>query len=213
MSETKDFYLVAMSAMVIVSFANFFGLTIGGISVILGITFFITSRVADKTTSPDTSLSLKTIGPNFKNKSLWFWIFSPLLMNLFCIILATLFLPEFIEHLIGRTGTMISLDTLFALILQLAILALGEEIAWRGFFQKQLSTRLPILPALILTSFLFSIAHYTVGNFAVISYDMFFIFINSMLYGFVFYKTTNIWISAISHFTANLFIIIIFSFM
>ncbi|WP_153730768.1 CPBP family intramembrane glutamic endopeptidase [Sporosarcina obsidiansis] len=156
---------------------------------------------------------MKAIRINLKDKSIWLWITLPLLMNLLCILLATTFLPEFMEHLAGRTERLISFNQLALLILQLAILALGEEIAWRGFFQKQVSKWLPILPTLMVTSLLFSIAHFTVGDMVVVSYDLFFIFINSMLYGIVFHKTNNAWISAFSHFIANLSVAFLLFFM
>ncbi|MBN3555795.1 CPBP family intramembrane metalloprotease [Fictibacillus nanhaiensis] len=98
------------------------------------------------------------------------------------------------------------------LVLQLAVLALGEEIAWRAFFQNQLSKYIPIIPTIILTSIIFSLGHFAVGNAVVVSYDIFFIFINSVIYGVIFYKTNNAWISAISHFIANVFSIILISF-
>ncbi|WP_067729844.1 hypothetical protein [Oceanobacillus damuensis] len=89
---------------------------------------------------------MEVIGANLKEKSIWIWVVLPLIMNVVCFVLSTLFLPEFIENIYDRIESMISLKTLLLLVLQLAILALGEEIAWRGFFQKQLSKLLPIIP-------------------------------------------------------------------
>jgi membrane protease YdiL (CAAX protease family) len=202
-----------MVIMTIVSFSNFLGFNVAGISVIVGIIFFLINRVLEKNVSSDSGLNVKAIGINLKDKSIWFWVALPLIMNLVCFTLAALFLPEFIEHIYGRTEFMVSLDKLLILVLQLAILALGEEIAWRGFFQKQLSKWLPIIPTLILTSIVFSLGHFAVGNMVVVSYDIFFIFINSVLYGVIFYKTNNAWISAISHFIANLVSVIIILFL
>lgn len=201
-----------MIVMAIVSFSNFLGLSIAGISVIVGIAFFFINRVLGKDVTSNNSLNMKAIGTNLKDKPIWFWIVLPLIMNVISFIVATLFLPEFVEHIYDRTRFMVSLDKLLLLVVQLAILALGEEIAWRGFFQKQLNKWLPIIPTLILTSILFSLGHFAVGNVVVASYDIFFIFINSILYGVVFYKTNNVWISAISHFIANLFSVIVISF-
>ncbi|MFF5996905.1 type II CAAX endopeptidase family protein [Lysinibacillus sp. KU-BSD001] len=204
MTKNKIICLVAIVVMAIVSFSNFFGVNIAGLSVIVGIAFFFINRFSKRNITSDDSLNVKAIGTNLKDKSIWFWIFSPTIMNVICFTLATMFLPEFIEHIYNRTEFVISLDKIFLLVLQLAIFAIGEEIAWRGFFQKQLSGLLPIIPTLILTSIIFSFGHFAAGNIAVVSYDIFFIFINSVLYGVVFYKTNNAWISAISHFIANL---------
>ncbi|WP_431028377.1 lysostaphin resistance A-like protein [Lysinibacillus sp. LZ02] len=205
MTKNENIYLVAIVVMTIVSFSNFFGFNIAGLTVIVGITFFFINRFSKKNVTSDNALNVKAIGTNLKDKSICFWIFSPMIMNIICFTLATLFLPEFIEHIYNRTEFVVSLDKILLLVLQLAIFAVGEEIAWRGFFQKQLSKWFPIFPTLILTSIIFSFGHFSVGNIAVVSYDILFISINSLLYGVVFYKTNNAWLSAISHFIANLF--------
>lgn len=174
-------------------------------SVIVGIVFFFINSVLEK----DNGLNVKAIGKNLKEKAIWFWIALPLVVNAVSLAAASFFLPEFVEHIYGRIKFMVLLDQRLLPFLQLAILALGEEIAWRAFFQKQLNKWLPIIPTLILTSILFSLGHFTASNIAVTSYDIFFIFINSLLFGVVFYKTNNAWISAISHFLANLYAVIV----
>jgi membrane protease YdiL (CAAX protease family) len=99
------------------------------------------------------------------------------------------------------------------MIIQLAFLALGEEIAWRAFFQRQLSKALPIIPTLLISSLLFAVGHFNQGDAVIVLYDVFFVFINSVLYGIIFHKTNNAWINAISHFVANLFSIIVLVFL
>ena len=205
--------IVAILVMAIVSFSNFFGYSLAGISIIIGVLFFFIKGIFERNIASENTLNTRAIGKNLKDKSIWFWITLPLIMNIICFALAKLFLPEFIDHIYGRTEMVVSPNMVVLLILQLAIMALGEEIAWRGFFQKQLSKWLPIMPTLILTSILFSLGHFAVGNIAVVSYDLFFIFINSVLYGIVFYKTNNIYISAISHFIANLFAAVVLFFL
>ena len=79
---------------------------------------------------------MSTISKHLKDKSILFWITLPSIMNIICFALAILFLPEFIDHLHSRTEIVVSVNMVALLILQLAIMALGEEIAWRGFFQK-----------------------------------------------------------------------------
>lgn len=209
----KSISIVAMLVMFIVSFSNFFGYSLAGISIIIGVSFFFIKRISERNIDSENTLNVRVIGEYLQDKSIWFLITLPTIMNIICLALATLFLPEFIDHINGRTEIVVSANMVMLLILQLAILALGEEIAWRGFFQKQLSKWLPTIPTLILTSIVFSLGHFAVGHIAVVSYDIFFIFINSVLYGILFYKTNNVYISAISHFIANLFTIIVLFFL
>lgn len=197
-----------MIAMTAVSFGSLFGISIAGISVIIGIVFFFIISRLEKYDSADTGLNAKAIGTSLQDKTIYLWIVLPLILNVVCIMLAKLILPEYIEHLSGRTGFVVSLDKIVFLAFQLAILALGEEIAWRAFFQKQLGKALPIIPTLIVTSIIFAFGHIVEGSNVIVAYDIFFIFINSIIYGVIFYKTKNAWISAISHFIANLFTII-----
>ncbi|WP_277585147.1 CPBP family intramembrane glutamic endopeptidase [Psychrobacillus antarcticus] len=213
MANIKKLCLIAMIAMTVVSFGNLFGFSIAGISVIICIVFFFIISSLGKKYSDDTGLNTKEIGTSLKDKKIYLWIVLPLILNVVCIVLAKLFLPEYIEHLSGRTGFVVSLDKIVFLAFQLAILALGEEIAWRAFFQKQLGKALPIIPTLIVTSIIFAFGHSVLGSNVIVAYDIFFIFINSIIYGVIFYKTNNAWISAISHFIANLFTIIGISFL
>jgi membrane protease YdiL (CAAX protease family) len=74
------------------------------------------------------------------------------------------------------------------LLLQLVVLALGKEIAWRAFFQNRITKHIPIIPATLITSTLFAIGHTSDGDILAVSYNIFFVFINSILHGIVFIK-------------------------
>lgn len=104
-------------------------------------------------------------------------------------------------------------DKAILLVFQLAFLALGEEIALRAFFQKQLSKAFPISIRPVISSVLFALGHLREGNVIIVTYDIFFIFINSILYGVIFHKSNNAWISGISHFIANLFSVTVLVFL
>lgn len=94
-------------------------------SVIVGIVFFFINSVLEK----DNGLNVKAIGKNLKEKAIWFWIALPLVVNAVSLAAASFFLPEFVEHIYGRIKFMVLLDQRLLPFLQLAILALGEEIA------------------------------------------------------------------------------------
>lgn len=213
MQNIKKTPLIVIILMTILSFSNLFGLKIAGITVVIGVVFFFIHKVAEKQPDHESGLDIGAIKINFKNKSIWFWIALPILMDAICITIATLFLPEYIEHVLARTEVFVSFDIIVIMIIQLAFLALGEEIAWRAFFQKQLNKALPIIPTLLFSSVLFAIGHFNQGNAVIVLYDVFFVFINSVLYGIIFQKTNNAWVSAIAHFGANLFSIIVLVFL
>jgi len=134
-------------------------------------------------------------------------------MNFLVIILAKMILPDYIEHVVTRSGVMLNVSMLPILMVQLLIFALIEEIAWRGFFQKHLQSHLSVLPAIVITSVLFSLGHLSTGPLVIVAYDLLFVFVNSLIYGFIFSKTNNVWMSTVSHFIANTFAVIILFFL
>jgi membrane protease YdiL (CAAX protease family) len=204
MKNIKTISLVAMGIMTILSFSNLLGESIAGASIFVGIAFFFINKYLEKQPMRDSGLDIKAIGANFKDRRIWFWMAMPLIMDIVSITISKLFLPEYIDHVVARAGNIVSFDNLLLLAIQLPVFALGEEIAWRAFFQKQLNKKLHILPALLISSVLFALGHLAEGSTIVVIYDIFFVFINSILYGVVFYKTNNAWASGISHFFANL---------
>ncbi len=209
MKNGKRITVISMILMALLSLTSLFKITIGGesiklvsITLVVGIVAFFVTRKTNK--SIEEGLNLKTLFRSLKDKKVILLVLMPVIMNVICFLIATIFVPEFIAHLKSRTG-FLSLSQIPLLIIELMISALGEEIAWRAFFQKQVSKMLPFISSLILSSALFSLCHYAEGSLLVVLYDLLFIFVNALFYGIVFQKTDNAYISTIAHFIANLF--------
>jgi membrane protease YdiL (CAAX protease family) len=83
-------------------------------------------------------------------------------------------------------------------------LALLEEVAFRAFMQGKLMSCIKPAWAIAATSLFFALAHLSPGEPLVVAYDLLFVFIDSLLYGVLFYKTNNVYASILSHFAANL---------
>lgn len=201
----KKLPLFIMIIMAILSFTNLFGLNIAGASIVIGVIFFFINKAYEKESDKDSGLDIKAIGTNLGDKKIWFWIVLPIIMDAICITISKLFLPEYIEFEAMRAGAFVAVELSIASIFQFLVFALGEEIAWRAFFQKQLSKAISIIPVLLSSSLLFTLGHFKAGNPIIVAYGLLFTFINSCLYGVVFHKTKNAWVSTISHFTANIF--------
>ncbi len=213
MKRNGNAKILVLVLIVIVSLTNLFGLSAAGISVIIGIAAYFVFKAAEKQSFRECGLDLKSLGEIAKKPVIWLWIIMPTIMNFLVIILAKLILPSYVEHIVSRSEAMLLVNNLPVLIIQLLVFAIGEEIAWRAFFQKQIRSFLPIIPAILITSVFFSLGHLTSGSPVIVAYDLFFVFVNSLIYGIVFHKTNNVWLSAISHFAANLFAVIILFFL
>lgn len=209
MKYVKNMNSTFLLAMTVISVTQLFGMGIAGVSVCLGLAFFFIDKAIRKTPFSKSGLNIRAIGSTLKERKIWLWILLPTVLDALSIALSKLVLPEYIGHVLSRTEMFVSFDNVLFIIFQLALLALGEEIAWRAFFQQQINQYISFMPSLIICSVLFAIGHIASGNPIIVFYDIFFVFLNSIVYGIVFYKSKNAWISAISHFTANLFGIII----
>ncbi len=134
----------------------------------------------------------------------WWLILLPIGTGLASLFLSKLIIPEYFAHVIERTQPMLAFYNLLILIPQLFILALAEEICFRGFFQRKLGICFNIRVAIIITSLIFALGHLSEGSPIVVIYDITWIFIDSIIYGILFYKTKNIYICWISHLLANI---------
>ena len=201
----KKLALTAMLLMIVFSFSGLLVLlgdnnvNLTSITLLIGIVFYFVTREPEE----KEAMSLKAVPERLKDWKTDLLIIMPVVMNIICYAFAKAYVPEFLEHLSGRTD-FLSSGQIVILIAELIIAALGEEIAWRGFFLSKLSKRLPFVPALLITAMLFSICHFTIGSLVVVLYDLLFIVVNAVFYGLVYKRSNNIVVSTISHFIANL---------
>lgn len=201
---------VAMVAIAIVSFANLFNLTIGenigfaGIGIIIGVVAFFITKIVEKQPFESSGFDIRAIPENLKDKKNWFWILTPIIWGAITLPIELYALPGAKEHILSRTASLITYDTTAMTVIMLFILALGEEIAMRSFFQNQLNRVMSVTPAIIITSILFTVAHYAAGNIISVSFDLFSVFVLSVLYGIIFHKTKNGWMCGLAHFLSNL---------
>jgi membrane protease YdiL (CAAX protease family) len=205
--KSKKIEMILMSIMALISLTSFLNikngdLSIAGISTIFGAVLFFVWINRNKKQGNSVGLSGKNLIGDIKIS--WLYIIMPSIINIICIIISKLFLPDYVDHVVGRTDNVISFQIIILMVIQFVIFAFLEEISWRGFLQKQLGHYTNPAVSIIITSVFFSIGHVSKGNPVIVIYDVFFVFCNSIFYGLVFQKTKNSFASAISHFIANL---------
>lgn len=211
MNKIKRLPLIAILFMIIFSFSGFLKLfneniaNLSSVTLLIGIVVYFIAREPEER----DAMSLKAIPGLIKDWKVILLILLPIVADIVCYVLAKLFVPEFLEHLAERTD-FLSFDKIVIMVVELVVAALGEEIAWRGFFQNQLSKKIDFVPSLLVTACLFALCHLSAGSVVVVVYDLLFIVINAVFYGLVYKKTDNIIISTISHFLSNLFSVLIF---
>jgi len=158
--------------------------------------FLIERRARRRNNRTNTFLS------NLKQN--WYWILLVAVgfqsLDLFVF---THYLPEMTEHITLR-APLLNEGLSFKLIITILIAALGEEIAFRGLIQDRFSWYMKPYVSIPLTSIIFALMHLSNGNALIVSIDMTSVFLDSIVFGIIYYRTQNIWMSWIAHAAANL---------
>lgn len=167
---------------------------------LLPIVYFLVERRVRKREREDIGFKFKSIWRNFKE--IWYFVFFVgVILQLFYLYVFKSFFPEVMVHVQERASFIQSFDG--KLLISLLVLALGEEIVFRGLVQGRLHWVVKPLPAILISSIIFALMHITSGNLLIISLDLTTIFIDSVFFGIIFYKTKNIYVSWLAHAMAN----------
>jgi len=151
------------------------------------------------------------IGFNFKGVPLAIrenWLFILLVVfvtPLITVVIGKLFVPEYFTHVLNRVAPYVTMESMNKLLLQLLVLAFGEEIVFRAFLQGRLSLFINPEWAIILSSIVFTAVHFTAGVLVVVAMDLISVFVDSILFGIIFKRSNNVFASTIAHFLGNSF--------
>lgn len=187
---------------------------IAGYAVFVGIAFFFTVEALAGTRGNDSGLRFKTFPADLRKPGVLLWMLLPIASALATMTVGNLiFGKDFVAHVMGRADSLLSFDKILLLVGQIILAALGEEIAFRGFFAGKAMKLFPFWPCAIVSSIVFAAGHIAVGNVGLVFYDVVCIFIDSILYTIVYRKSGNCLVSAVSHMLSNAsFIVVAFAF-
>lgn len=178
---------------------------IAGYSVLVGIAFFFITEAADKTKKTDPGLRFHTIPADLKKPGVIPWLLLPIVSGVVSLVVGNwIFGGALVPHVLGRASFVgVSFDKIALLIGQMLILALGEEIAYRGFFFGKTLKIFPAWLCAVVSSAVFAAGHIAAGNIGLVIYDVATVFLDSLLFSVVCYKSGNCVISTISHILGN----------
>jgi membrane protease YdiL (CAAX protease family) len=120
------------------------------------------------------------------------------------ILWAKQFFPAFLEHVQAR----LPFETGFSwgvLLPLLAVSLLGEEMTYRALIQSRLIPFIGLWAAVGVTSILFGLAHFAPGPVLVVIVDIGLVILDSILYGIIFARSTNIWVVWLAHLLGDIF--------
>ena len=176
---------------------------IAGYSVFVGIAFFFIVEAIQKPKHDESGLRFGTFWSDLRKSGALLWAFPVASAILTLIVGHLLFGRAFVDHIVGRTSAILSFERIPLLIGQVIIAALGEEIAFRGFFVGKAMKRFPFWLCTVVSSVAFAAGHIAVGNAGLVAYDIATVFIDSMIYAVVYRRSGNCLMSTISHTLCN----------
>ena len=181
-----------------------------GAGFLFGIVYFFLYQAVTRKSFDEMHFSIRSLGKWLRRPGIWGWILLPAAVNLLQIAAARIVSPPFYGEMIREELTRVS--TLVprgvtadfpALIPYLLVLAMGEEICFRAFFQDRLSNYVPAGLSILLSSIVFTAGHVASEPPGVAVFWVLNTFVLSILFGVIQKKTENAYVSTISHFISN----------
>ncbi len=194
--------IIAMMLLILTKFTAMDQLV--GYSLLVGIPcFFIVEWIA-KTPQEDSGLRFRTFFADLKKCGVLLWLVYPVVSVIADLIVGSLLFDHlYIDHVIGRTDSILNYENFLVLIGQFLIGAMGEEIAFRGFFTGKGMKLTGFWPVALCSSVFFALAHLAEGSPAIVIYDLAGIFLDAIVYSLIYRKTGNCLISMVCHFLIN----------
>jgi membrane protease YdiL (CAAX protease family) len=118
-------------------------------------------------------------------------------------LVARLLWPALLEHIRQRIP-FLNPSSISVLILTIVVIALFEELIYRGLLQQRLSWYLNNFLAIAIASLVFGIQHFTPGNPAVVTADIAGVVLDGMIFGWIFSRCRNLLVSWSAHVAADL---------
>ena len=197
--------LMGIAVMILLAFTKVVpSSNIAGYSVFVGIAFFFIIEAVAKTPNAESGLRFDTIVEDIKKPGVIVWLLLPSVSGIVTLVVGNLmFSGEFVVHVMGRTSSILSFDKTALLIGQIIIAAFGEEIAYRGFFLGKGMKKYPFWLCAVVSSLAFAAGHIATGDVGIVIYDIANVFIDSLIFSVIYYKSGNCVISTFSHILGN----------
>jgi membrane protease YdiL (CAAX protease family) len=198
----KSIFTETISIIGLIIILSFVFKQIAGLFNIIAIVYLFIERRKRGRTWEDIGFKSKSIMTDIKNN--WHWIITVGVIIQFSVItIAKYFIPGYFEHVQARIPLM-NLSQMVPLLTMIFIGTFAEEIVYRGFFQERISWFIKPAYAIVFVSIVFGIVHYSSDTIPIVVYDIGTIFIDSIIYGIIYNRTKNIYVSWIAHLLADL---------
>ena len=199
MVETMTVLILTVGLAVVANLAPSIAVVPGLISLFLPLAYLLVERRARH--RPWAALGIRRGFVAGLRATWWLFLLDVVVIQAVSVGLAKAFWPAEIAHVSGRIP---SLDDLVVLVPLILVLTFREELVYRGLFQERVGWFAGQALAIAGVSVLFALTHIQAGPAAVVAADLLFVFIDSLFYGVIYQRTTNVFVSWAAHAGADL---------
>lgn len=193
-----EYILIALALIIL----NFTPLKL--VAILIPIAYLILERYLRKRTKQELGFNFKATTGDMKQN--WHWVLLvAVVLPLAFTLVGKFFVPEYFSHLMQRVSPYVKIDpqNLDKVFLQLLFLAFGEEIAFRAFLQGRLSMFISPTLSIFIASAVFAGVHYSPGAPLVVGVDLLSVFADSLVFGFLYKRSKNVYLTTVAHFLGN----------
>lgn len=209
--QVKSNKQILIETMILMTITLLFSFTTGvlkGLAQIAPIVYFLVERRKRNRTWSEVGFKFRNTLIDIKNN--WYWIAIVVIgFQLLSIFVGKFLLPDYVSYVKERVPMIISTSTIVSMIITIIIGAFLEEVAFRSLFQERLSWFIKPTFAILITSITFGFMHFSKGLPLIVSFDIFGIIIDSIVYGIIYNKTKNMFASWFTHCLADIMAVIL----
>ncbi|MBX4260908.1 CPBP family intramembrane metalloprotease [Clostridium estertheticum] len=204
--QVKSNKQILIETMILMTITLLFSFTTGalkGLAQIAPVVYFLVERRRRNRTWSEVGFKFRNTLRDIKNN--WYWVAIVVIgFQLLTIFVGKFLLPDYVDYVKERVPMIISTSTITSMIITITIGAFLEEVVFRSLFQERLSWFIKPTFAILLTSIIFGFMHCSKGLPLIVSFDIFGIIIDSIVYGIIYNKTKNIFSSWVTHCLADI---------
>lgn len=197
---------ILLETLILMAITLVFSFTTGalkGLAQIAPIIYFLIERLIRKRTWSDLGFKFKNTMTDIKDN--WYWVALVVIgIQLITIIVGKFILPDYVGYVKNRVPMIISTSTIISMIITITIGTFLEEVTFRSLFQERLCWFIKPTFAILITSIMFGFMYFSKGLSLIVSFDIFGIILDSIIYGIIYNKTKNIFASWVTHYLADI---------
>jgi membrane protease YdiL (CAAX protease family) len=200
LAETLAVLVVTVALGVVANLVPSIGALPGAISLVLPIVYLLVERRVRHRSWAEVGIRRHGFAAGVR-ANWWLFVLVVLVLQAVSVGLARAFWPGLLTHVSGRIPAYSDLPVLIALIV---VLTFREELVYRGLFQERIGWFVGQIASVVGVSALFALTHVSVGVVAVVAVDLLFVFFDSLVYGAIYSRSHNVFVSWAAHAGADL---------